>query len=264
MLFERDYTIPSSEVLSEYERYRAGIRETNGMIFRNTDPDYSLGFYRYISLFPNHELFQPLDENSQDELYGVASDFQALVGSRDTTERSILNFIRDRRAYFIVASILLDYDFGHHGRYLFREFPLGTSFAADFLIIGRGSGGHRFIFVEFENVYGRITSGDGDLGEVYRKGLTQIGEWQTWLDSNFGQLREYFNRFKGVHEPLPRDLIDYDRSRINFVVVAGRRSDYSERTYRIRRRQINESQIRLYHYDNLIDNTRRAINGNAY
>ena len=63
---------------------------------------------------------------------------------------------------------------GHHGAYLFPEFPLGTSYKADYLLIGNGSGGHEFIFIELENPKGNITLQNGELGNTFRKGILQV------------------------------------------------------------------------------------------
>ncbi len=214
--------MPDGEILS-LQRFRLADR-------------YSDDFWRHISLFPNHNLMDPRVEDIS--VYRkTLNRFVELVENRSTIERDILNFIRDERAYFIVASLLKKYDFGHHGRYFFREFQLGTSCKADFLIIGKGSGGYRLIFVEVENIYGRVTDKNGDLGEIFRKGLNQIDDWKTWLDSNYGSLREIFYKSKGKYENLPKELIDYDSTRINFVVIGGRRSDFNERTYTQRRRK---------------------------
>lgn len=43
------------------------------------------------------------------------------------------------------------------------------------------------------------------------------------------------------------------KSRLNYVVVAGRRNDFSEKTYEIGRKFQKRNNIRIMHYDNLID-----------
>lgn len=223
---------------------------------------YSYEFWKHISLFPNHNLMDPRYEDKI--MYQkTLTQFKELVENQNTQERDILNFIRDERAYFIIASLLIKYDFGHQGRYFFREFQMGTSCTADFLIIGKGSGGYRLIFIEMENVYGRVTDKNGDLGEIFRKGLNQIDDWKSWLDSNYSSIREVLYKSKGKYEDLPKELIDYDSTRIYFVVIGGRRSDFKEKTYTHRRRK-EKNGIRLLHYDNLIDYSHKLIESGGY
>ena len=49
----------------------------------------------------------------------------------------------------------LSINIGNHGAYLFPEFQLGSSYKADYLLLGKSSGGFEFIFVELEDVYKR-------------------------------------------------------------------------------------------------------------
>jgi len=46
---------------------------------------------------------------------------------------------------------------------------------------------------------------------------------------------------------LPDEFINYDASRFHYIVICGRRDDFSEKTYRERR----ENKIALLHYDKL-------------
>ena len=47
---------------------------------------------------------------------------------------------------------------------------------------------------------------------------------------------------------------------MNYAVVVGRRTDFNDTTYRVRR-ELESKKARLLHYDNLIDNTRDWIVG---
>lgn len=269
MLFKIDYQKETPEIRDQIKKYESSKEEVK-LQFGKTikvpkfsiENEYSIDFWRHIGLFPNNELIDPRFEEK--ELYKTKiNEFFDLLNEEDTKEREILNFIRDREAFFIIASLLRLYDFGHHCRYLFREFPLGTSYAVDFLIIGKGSGGYRLIFVELESVNGRITNAKGELGEVFRKGLNQVEDWKSWLDSNYSNLREIFNKSKGKYENLPKELIEYDSTRMYYVVIGGRRSDFSEKTYTLRRR-LERNSIKLLHYDNLVDLSEDLINYGDY
>lgn len=126
------------------------------------------------------------------------------------------------------------------------------------MLIGKGSGGYEFIFIEFEKSNGRITLKDGNLGEVFRKGINQISDWQTWLDANFQSLGKYFEEIKGKEE-LPEEFLKYDTTRMHYVVVAGLRSDFDKKTYRLQRDKLKKEDIKLLHYDNLCDSADRLL-----
>jgi hypothetical protein len=206
-----------------------------------------------------------LELQDREELNNKLACFQQLLNSEDVNERSILKFITEHRAYFIIASLLKYFHFGHHATYLFPEFQLGNSYQADYLIIGRGSGGHEFVFVELEAPKGSgIILTDGELGEVFRKGRKQLRDWQTWLDGNYSSLKETFNKSRRADALLPDEFVTMDRSRLHFVVIAGKRNNFTNKTYEIRRKERLDTNIFLLHYDNLIDAAADVIGKNTY
>ena len=68
-----------------------------------------------------------------------------------------------------------------------------------------------------------------------------------------GDGKEQFNKNTRNDISLPKELYEYDSTRINYVVIAGRRKDYSEKTYRLRREYQKNDNIYILHYDNLLD-----------
>lgn len=54
-------------------------------------------------------------------------------------------------------------------------------------------------------------------------------------------------------DQLPSEFIEYDSSRIHYVVIAGKRKDFKDLTYNIRREYLQKEDILLLHYDNLVD-----------
>lgn len=124
---------------------------------------------------------------------------------------------------------------------------------ADFLLVGKNSDGYEFIFVEFESPYGQIVTQDGEFGTVIRKGIKQVTDWDSWIEKNYYSLRMVFEKHINKHHALPKEFYELDKSRIHYAVVAGRREDYTEKTYELRRRSLQRSGILVMHYDNLID-----------
>jgi hypothetical protein len=174
-----------------------------------------------------------------------------------------LNFIRDDEAFFIIGSLIKNnYTFGHHALFVFPEFKMPPNYQADYLIVGRNSDGHHFVFVELENPSGDITLKDGSYGTTIRKGIKQIDDWEIWLEQNFSHLRLVFEGQQNKSARLPNEFRDFDRTRVHYIVVAGRRSDYNERTYRLRRTHLEQRKLLVVHYDNLIDYSLELM-GNA-
>lgn len=177
----------------------------------------------------------------------------------------MLNFINKESAYFIVGSILKDnYTFGHHALYIFPEFELPPNFRVDYLLVGKSSGGYEFIFVELESIYKNITIKDGSFGETIRKGLRQIEDWDSWIEANFSHLRLVFEKLLKDGENLPKEFLELDKSRIHYALVAGKRSDYNEKTYRLRRKHQKENEVLILHYDNLFDFSIKIIGDTNY
>jgi len=256
-LYNKDYKIVSDSVSQELNRYSQIKTDIRSNHFDIQQSNYSNEFYRAIDLFPNN-FIEPHDDWGSETLSQIYEELKQLIQNTDSTERGLLNFINHNKHYCIITSLFHYYTFGHHGMYLFNEFPLSGTYFADYLIIGRSSFGLSLVFIELENIYDNITLGSGHFGETIRKGLNQVTDWKSWLDSNYTNLREKFLRQKGDHKDLPQELTDYDSTRIHFMVVAGRRRDYNQTTYRLRR-EIEPQRIRIIHYDNLLDSMMRLF-----
>ena len=215
-------------------------------------------------LFPNNYL-STNDLKDKEKLKKIVNDFKLLL-DKSITERKILNFIRDKRAYFIIASIFkgFHYRFGHHKAFAFKEFELPPNFLVDYLLVGKNSGGFEFIFIELENPYGQITNNDGEFGTTIRKGIKQVNDWDNWLESNYSSLRLVYDKYIGNLEQLPREFHELDKSRLHYVVIAGRRKDFTKKTYQLKRRLLKSNNILLLHYDNLFDSVDWLLTGKNY
>ncbi|MDG4655873.1 DUF4263 domain-containing protein [Ectobacillus antri] len=217
---------------------------------------------RFTSLFPNNLLFA--NDIKEDETSHILNEnFLDVLNSESSTERTIINFIKDNQAYFIIASILQYYSFGHHETYIFPEFQLGTSYKVDYLIVGKGSGGYEFVFIELEHPNRNIVLKAGHEGEAFRKGIQQIHDWKFWLNASFHSLHETFRKYKNPQKDLPEEFLITDPSRWQFVVVAGRRSDFSEKMY-TKARDVKQNGILLLHYDNLYDKTKDILKHGSF
>ena len=149
-LYERDYSKLIGEEYADWQSLRE--QEVVGKpgefeIRRSLFHKYPKAARHYISLFPNQYL-DIVELKDEPRLNQLLVEFRALLDAAGASERKILNFINRKSAHFIVGAILKNnYRFGHHDAFLFPEFPLGTSYKADYLLIGKNSDGWSFVFV---------------------------------------------------------------------------------------------------------------------
>jgi len=251
------------ENLKEKEIAYYGNKPT--LIKKSLYRDYPKSVRHNLSLFPNNFIDAVDLSQSKEQIINTLKNFSDLLNQHDTAERTILNFIRDNNAYFIIGSILKNnYPFGHQSLFMFPEFKMPPNYQADYLLVGENSAGHHFVFVELENPYGDITLQNGSYGTTIRKGIKQIEDWEIWLDQNFSNLKLVFEGLQSKKLILPKEFRDFDKTRVHFVVIAGRRNDYSERTYRQRRNNLEQRKLLVIHYDNLIDFSNTLIGAATY
>lgn len=265
-LYDRDYRKLNQQEDESWRMLKA--RENAGQVGKlhfthSLFHEYPKAVRHYITLFPNNYL-DIFDLKEVERLEQQLKDFEALLESDGVNENAILRFIDTNRAYFVVGSLLKHFHFGHHDAFLFREFQLGNSHQVDCLLVGRASGGWEFVFVELESPTSNITLKHGELGDAFRKGQNQVADWDSWLERHFPSLRETFDKHKQDGEVLPNEFVVLDKTRIHYVVVAGRRTNFYEKTYRIRRGTRKDQDLLLLHYDNLIDSARQILGAETY
>ena len=262
-LYKRDYLTLTPdeeakwELLKQKEIDRKIGRFTTG---KSLFSDYPKAVRHHISLFPNNYL-DIMELQDTERLKGLVEGLRQILDLEETKERDIIKYLKQTEAYFIIGSLLKHYrTFGHHKTFVFPEFQLGNSYKPDYLIVGKGSGGFEFVLVELEAPSGNITMSKGELGEAFRKGLNQIEDWDSWIDSSYASLKETFDKCKKSDETLPEEFTHLDKSRIHYVVIAGRRTDFTEKTYAIRRK----NNKLILHYDNLLDLSENIIGKKTY
>lgn len=267
MLYKRDYnkglTIEEKQQYKDITGREFGEEQKNGFGFANSPEKYPKAVRMYKTLFPNNFL-DFIELRDEDRLLSANNEFLAILNNEETNERAILNFIRDAQYYHIIGSIMwgLSFNFGHHGAFLFPEFQLSNSYKADYLLIGKSSGGYEFVMVELESIHDRITLSSGELGDSFRKGISQLNSWRRWLENNYSSFGETLKKYKNPIKDLPEEFYMLDMSRFHYVVVAGRRSDFTELTYRTKREKTNN--IHILHYDNLFDFSNKLIGRCTY
>ena len=84
------------------------------------------------------------------------------------------------------------------------------------------------------------------------------------MTANFASYTEKLRKYKNPSLNLSDEFYTLDLSRFHYVVVAGRRSDFSEKTYILKREYKKEKDIDVLHYDNLIDFSNNLIGKITY
>ena len=271
MLYERNYKLLTDEENETWKKVEAVFAKSKGPM-GEIYPDKLIEYYKNLpiaalhfkQLFPNNYLNSD-DLRDKVKLKSVVAEFKLLL-DKPGTEREILNFINSKNAYYIIASIFkgFHYTFRHHKAFAFKEFELPPNYKVDYLLVGKSSGGYEFIFIELENSFGQITNSDGEFGTTIRKGIKQINDWDSWLEGNYPTLKLAYDRHIGTMEELPREFFELDKSRIHYVVVAGRRENFTKKTYQLKRKLLKSSNILLLHYDNLLDSVDFLLESGNY
>ena len=260
-LYNRNYFVLTEEEIKERERLDAESCIPGFNFRRSCYHDYPKAVRHNMSLFPNN-FIDIVDLSNNCLLQKECDEFKTMIENRGNTELSIKRFIQNNGYYHIPASLLKYYHFGHHSAYVFKEFKLGTSYVADYLLIGDSSDGHQFVFVECENPYGNVTMQGGEFGEVIRKGINQVNDWRIFIEGNYSALTAEYK--KAANKPLPDEFYTYNSARFNYMVIAGRRADFNDRTRNSRMHQRKANNTVIYHYDNWYDIAVSKIGDNTY
>ncbi len=94
--------------------------------------------------------------------------------------------------------------------------------------------------------------------------MAQIQDWEAWLEAHYCSLKETFGKYKRAGADLPAEFVTMDTSRLHYIVIAGRRMHFNDRTYRIQRKKRNDGGEWILHYDNLVDASQHVIGAATY
>lgn len=256
-LYERDYLQkPMKSEMKEYELILEEEKKDRGIGRIKSYSRYPEAIRHHYSLFPNNHI-DLIDWKKSGKMGELTDEFSKIVHNVESKEMDILRFINHKPAQYIIGSLLSHKDFGHHETYIFPEFSISNgTYYADYLIIGKNSGGYEFVFVELEAPNNSTTLKSGYEGQATRSGLNQISDWKYEIETNFKLIANEFEKYCIDVSKLPTEFRKYDSTRMHYMVIAGLRKDYNDVTYRSRRTKAKNQGIDMYHYDNLIELSR--------
>ncbi len=207
--------------------------------------------YNRSELFSKHCLY--LMNYKELDFEKEAKDFEFII-SNAKNEVEVQRYIKSNQKWFIPGAIFLDYNFGHYETYLFPEQKLGNDYIADYMLIGKSSGGYNLVLVEFETPNTEYLISTANMeSESVRKGLTQLQDWKRWLDSN----REYFMRNIGLRE----FGIDIPTYRTFYHLVVSRRKYMNKMEVEVRDQTMYERHnTKIITFDRLSENVKKLRN----
>jgi len=156
MLYDRDFRVLTLKEQEQWQKAQEYVAKRKEYTITQMNRYHALmpeaGYY-FESLFPNNFLHtKALKDHEKLDL--VSQQFLGILDN-EPTERAVLNFINSNHHYFLIGTILKSsYFFGHHGSYAFKEFELPPNFIADYLLVGKNSGGYQFVFCRIGKPYG--------------------------------------------------------------------------------------------------------------
>src|SRR4051812_36300586 len=108
MLYDRDFRILTKEEQELWKKAEAILIQKSRIIstavYRKYYELLPVAALHHNQLFPNNFLNED-DLSEIVKLKKIKKEFKSLLDNQ-STERKILNFIREKKAYFIIASIL--------------------------------------------------------------------------------------------------------------------------------------------------------------
>lgn len=155
---------------------------------------------------------------------------------------------------------------GGHSRYVFREFPLGNTYVADFAVLNSYSGVWEVKFVELEPVNDRLFTKAGVPAKRLAGAIKQVDDWAEYFEANKPQVRADLVRWAKA-----KDLLRYsDGDRPSnfsghylahpqtnlfesFHIFMGRRASASEEEHRRKGQLSRRHNVEVATYDRFLD-----------
>ncbi len=193
--------------------------------------------------------------------YIKPSDFSSFLDN-ETGERGISKFLENRPQ-------ILYWTFcrsGGHCRFVFREFPLGSQYKADFVILNSYSGVWEVMFIELEPVDDMAFTKAGVPSKRMAGAIKQVDDWGAYFDMHKLQVRSELVRWAQSNDilkyddsdPLSNMSGDYLADPASYLtdsyhIVIGRRDNISSESHKRKAMYKTKRNIEIMTYDRLRD-----------
>ena len=125
------------------------------------------------------------------------------VLSSDDGERALCSFLKTN-PYILRESLQF---IGHPTR-IIAEFPLGSEYYADFVVIAPFSGAMEIMFIEVEPPSKTFFNQDFSLAKRANKGIEQINSWKIYIEKNRQQVIRDLDRYAKKKDLIREHLED--------------------------------------------------------
>ena len=193
--------------------------------------------------------------------YVSPSDFRAILDGA-TGERAVSEFL-GRKPHVLYWSLCR---IGGHTRFVFREFPLGSSYVADFAVLNSYSGVWEVKFVELEPVDEPPFTKGGVVAKRLNGALKQVGDWADYFEMHKEQVRADLVRWAADRDLLcysegdrpsnfSGNLLADPRTNLHesFHIFIGRREKLTEDEHKRKGQFQRRQHIEVASYDRMLD-----------
>ncbi|QTL34937.1 Shedu anti-phage system protein SduA domain-containing protein [Pseudoalteromonas viridis] len=153
-----------------------------------------------------------------------------------------------------------------HCRFMFREFPLGSQYIADYVILNSYSGVWEVMFIELEPVDDPVFNKSGTPSQRFAGSIKQVDDWAEYFDMHREQIRADL-----VKWAKSKDMLGYSRSerisnmsgdyladpssylRDSYHILIGRRDEISRAGHKRKAMYKSRHSIEVISYDRIKD-----------
>lgn len=133
----------------------------------------------------------------------LSTEFREILDNPTSTETDAMRFIK-RYPYLMIQMFNVSWNYYA----VFPEFPLGTDYRADFLIVSADSCGWHAVFVELEGPNDQIYIKDGSAAQKLRQAQKQVEDWKKYVRTNSNVVKsEISKRLKPKEVPAQNKLM---------------------------------------------------------
>lgn len=196
-----------------------------------------------------------------------------LVLGSTRSERPVVRWLKSNP--LVLCHAVCSFPFAE---YVVAEFPFGSDYRADFVLLGPYSGGWEIHFVELEPPTEKLFIRGGVQAKRLREAVKQVDDWRSFIEKHRGCVIRELSKFarkknllREVTEDEPSDNcgrpISHPKSTFDwyFSVIIGRRGDMHEDDIFRKAAFRGLHMIEVMTHDRLLDMTRKldALGGRS-